>query len=285
MITKAAIGPLTQGTIFSCALAEDYVDCVVHGLIITARCDVTNDKVDVYNYIPIVKFDDWLVREGVRALAGRTSRSAMGEMRNTLTQLGLAASILTTTPHNEVFRIIFDADDASSKISSKREQFVKHARRYEAAGKCMQPVPPIAAANALLTLEKAEAGKLVKELCSNAIAEAYYLPGVGPQEERAGYVALLREIRHIPRGLAKAVANGLDRPSYAALQATDSRCGDRLYIPDDDFAWPTGLLQSPFIEHLMQRLTLLFSRIGVSDVNEATVKRLQNRIPAPSGDE
>ena len=283
MITNAPIGPLTQGTIFSCALAEDYDGCIVHGLVITARCDVVNDKVDVYNYVPIVRCDDWLVRDGVRALAGRTSRSAMGEMRNALTQLGLAASILNTTPHAEILRAIFDANDASPKIRSKREQFARHMGRYEAAEQCMDPVPPITSASVLLSLEKAEAGKLIKELCSNVIAEAYYLPGVEFQETGAGYVALLREIRHIPRGLAKAIGNGLDQRGYAALCAADSRCGGRLLVPDEGFAWPAGLMQSPFIEHLMQRLTLLFSRIGVSDVSEATVKRLQDRIPLPSG--
>lgn len=285
MITKAAAGPLTQGTIFSCALAEDYDGCEVYGLVITARCDVTNDKVDVYNYIPIVTFDDWIVRDGARSIAERTLKSSIGEMKSILTQNGIASSILNTISYNEIIRTIFDAEDSTPKIKSRREHFVKHVRRYEAARACIESTPPTSASNFLLNLEKAEAGKLVKELCSNSIAEAYYLPAVEPQGDGSGYVALLREIRHIPRILAKAIASGLDKANYAALRAAHARCGDRLSILDDGFAWPTGVIQSPFIEHLMQRLTLLFSRIGVSDVSEATVKRLQAKIPAEIGSE
>jgi hypothetical protein len=53
-------GAMTQGTIFSCAVAEDYRACTTRGLIITARCDVANDKVRTYNYLPVVPFSDWI---------------------------------------------------------------------------------------------------------------------------------------------------------------------------------------------------------------------------------
>ena len=35
---------LTRGTISSCAVAEGYSDCKVHGLVITARCDLHMTK-------------------------------------------------------------------------------------------------------------------------------------------------------------------------------------------------------------------------------------------------
>lgn len=283
MIGSPKAGPLTQGTIFSCAIAEDYEGCVVHGLVITARCDVTNDKAEVYNYIPIVKFDDWMHREGARTLADRTLRSSMGEMRNSLLQLGFAPAILNTTLPHDVLRVIFDTGIENTKVGNKREHFAKHVKRYNTAGMCTDFVPNIDAVHNLLALERSEAGKLVKELCANAIAEAYYLPRVAPQEAELGYVALLREIRHVPRALARAIATGLDQPSYAALSYADSRCARRLAIEVDGFAWPTGMVQSPHIEHLMQRLTLLFSRIGVSDVSESSLKLLQARIANASG--
>jgi hypothetical protein len=53
-ILKPTLGLLSQGTIFSCASAEDYPDCLVHGLVITARCDIAQSKVPIFNYLPVV---------------------------------------------------------------------------------------------------------------------------------------------------------------------------------------------------------------------------------------
>lgn len=279
MITKVAIGPLTQGTIFSCAVAEDYDGCEVHGLVITARCDAANDKAQVYNYVPVVKFDDWIVRDGARIIAARTSRAAEGELRNVLNQIGFAPSILKTTPRDVVLKTIFDAVDASAKIKGKRDQFVKHMKRCDLADRFHSEAEGQNFALDLIKSENVEAARIIRELCSNAIAEAYYISRVNPQEKGEGYVVLLREIRHVPRKLAHAIAHGLDNSDYAALCARDSRSSGRICIPHDGFAWPTGLLQSPYIEHLMQRLTILFSRIGVTDVTDADLKCLQERLP------
>ena len=89
-------GPPTQGTIFSCAVAENYVGCQTCGLIITARCDAANDKVRCYNYVPVVTLNDWVHRDGRVILAERLMAETLGGLRGTLTDAGLSASILET---------------------------------------------------------------------------------------------------------------------------------------------------------------------------------------------
>lgn len=283
MISNAAPGVLTQGTIFSCAIAEDYEGCAVYGMVITARCDITNDKAEVFNYVPVVKFDDWLHRDGVRILAQRVIKEATGELRNCLKQLEFAPSILGTTAPHDVLRVIFDAEDATAKVKARRGAFEKNCLRHQRADGCLGSTLDPDAVSALLASEEAAAGKIIKELCQNAVAEAYFLAGVEPDEDCPGYVVLLREIRHIPRALAAGIVRGLDADSYAALCDGDPRNSGRISISGDDFSWPTGVVQSPFIEHLMQRLTLLFSRIGVTDVSDEIVRRLQARLPQVKG--
>lgn len=283
MISNAAPGVLTQGTIFSCAIAEDYEGCAVHGMVITARCDITNDKAEVFNFVPVVTFDDWLHRDGVRVLAQRVSKEAMGSLKICLKQLEFASSILGTMAPSDVLKTMFDAEDATAKVKAQRGVFEKNCLRYQQAQACLTPSYDPNAASVLLASEEAAAGRIIKELCQNAVAEAYFLPGVAPDEDCPGYVVLLREIRHIPRALAAGIARGLDAASYAALCESDARNGGRISILGDDFSWPTGVVQSPFIEHLMQRLSLLFSRIGVTDVSDEIVRRLQARVPQAKG--
>lgn len=54
----------TQGTVFSCAYAEDYTDTSVYGLVITARCDAAQDKAPIFSYIPVVSLPDWVLCDG-----------------------------------------------------------------------------------------------------------------------------------------------------------------------------------------------------------------------------
>jgi len=92
-------GPLTQGTIFSCAVAEDYPGCEVHGMLITARCDVAQDKVRTYNYLPVVTLNDWVHRDGRIALAERLAADALGGLRQSLKDAGFSPSILARLSH------------------------------------------------------------------------------------------------------------------------------------------------------------------------------------------
>jgi len=44
---------------------------------------------------------------------------------------------------------------------------------------------------------------------------------------------------------------------------------------------PIGLLRSPFIEFLMQRLMNLFGRIGVADLSQRRIDALKNAFSEP----
>jgi len=277
MLTFPPSNALDQGVIFTCATAEDYSSCSVHGLVITARCDITNDKVQTYSYVPVVSFDDWLWRDGARIVSERTKKSATETMETALANCGFAASILSTRIPDEILAVLFPPDAPDKTIKSGRKTFEKAALRMKLAEAFLESATK-ENAQLLIASEQAPAKALAKELCQNAIAEAYYLPGVYPQERSMGYVALLREISHIPRALATGLIEGLDEDSYKTLCEAHPRCKSHLTFEQGDFAYPIGLLQSPFMEHLMQRLTSLFSRIGVTDITEEVVNAMQAHI-------
>lgn len=264
--------PLTQGMIFTCAVAEDYPECEIHGLIITARCDAFNDKAPIYNYVPIVKFDDWLVRDAATAVAHRVARAAFGDMGTALTQAEEAKSLLDYFAPAQIFSDLF-----GSAPSGPGKTFKKALDRYDRAQTLDDS--DFDARALFLGNERSEARKLLKELLSNSLAEFHYLPNVEPDELDTGYVALLREIRHLPRSLAKEVAKGLDHPRYDLLCEADSRQVGRLALANDRMAWPVGILTSPDIELVLQRLTLLFARVGVTDLPSATLKKLESQLP------
>ncbi len=126
-------GPLTQGTIFSCAVAENYLGCETCGLVITARCDAANDKVRCYNYIPVVKLIDWFHRDGRILLADRLIAETVARLRTTLVEAGYSASILETEDPRSVLTTLFVNSGAGEKAAKARDRFAQLCDRHELA--------------------------------------------------------------------------------------------------------------------------------------------------------
>jgi hypothetical protein len=235
----------------------------------------------VYNYVPVVRIADWILRDGAHILTQRTQKTARADLKNLIIQSGHAASILDTLPLEEIRSRIFDNKFQDKAATNRLAQFDRAAARMKLAASC--DAEEVGAAQRLIESEATEAARLIKELCQNSIAEAYYIPMVDPDEAPDGHVALLREVRHIPRKLAIAIAEGLDHASYEGLCKINPRLQGRVNISSDEIAWPTGVILSPFIEHLMQRLTMLFSRIGVLDVGDEHFQNVKNNILPKQG--
>lgn len=86
----------TQGTVFSCAHAEDYLETSVYGLVITARCDAAQDKTPIYSYIPVVSLHDWILRDGANVAMDRMHSDCQSILRSALKDAALSESLLET---------------------------------------------------------------------------------------------------------------------------------------------------------------------------------------------
>lgn len=116
---------------------------------------------------------------------------------------------------------------------------------------------------------------VLRECAEQRLSGYYFLPEVEPHPaEEGGHVVLLRQIRHIPRDLAGAMASGLSGLEYAALSAQDDRLLGQLSFDCSDFAMPVGLLRSPEVEHLAQEFAVLYTRIGVEDLRDGYLNDL-----------
>ncbi|WP_286138214.1 hypothetical protein, partial [Methylomonas methanica] len=85
MLDKPILGQITQGTVFTAACGENYPTKPVWGLCITARCDVAHEnKAQVFNYVPIVRYDDWLLVDGGRIILDRIYTDLLNTAKNAI---------------------------------------------------------------------------------------------------------------------------------------------------------------------------------------------------------
>jgi hypothetical protein len=270
-------GLMTQGTIFSCAVAEDYSSSTTHGLVITARCDASNDKVRVFNYLPIVSLDDWLRRDGRIIVSQRLMKETVSKMKSALSEAGYSASILETETPTSILDALFPPGGHAQKA---RARFEDLCARYETAAAGTSGDAPNGICLQVAKIAPKLKDSMISELVHQQLAGHYFLSQIEPNGNDAGYVVLLREIQTLPRSVAHAVSNSLERARFDEMCAADPRLSGRLRIGLQDLAMPVGVLRSPNVEHLMQSFSLLFSRIGIVNPDPEYIDALWLRQPS-----
>lgn len=278
MIRNALPRELTQGTIFTCAASDEYPNTDVRGLIITARCDVAHGKAPIISYVPIVSFEDWLLHDGVRILAARLASSAAGTMRSALKDAEMNASILDTLPLETISKHLNKRTDKQAKSVAKR--FDDAVTALNAAESMLGTPVERAVAKSFVSSQQKVYERLSLELLSNQIADFHYLAACEPEEDSKGHVVLMREIRYVPAALANLLKDGIDLSLFAGLCNKVPSFRDKLMITSEEhFAMPVGLLQSPYVEFLIQRFTQLFARIGVTDFSQSRLQQIKSIVP------
>jgi hypothetical protein len=276
-ISHPKYGALTQGTIFTCAVADSYDHCETFGLVITARCDAANDKVWCYNYVPIVHLDDWVHRDGRLILAGRLLADSSGALRKALSEAALSPAILETEQPRTLLDTIFDPTKASAKVLRARERFAEVCERYELANDAFLAAPADGTCLKIAKVVPHLKDNVVAELVHQRLAGYYFFDRVAPDRADTGYVALLRQVQILPKRLAHEIARGLAPEQFSELCAAQPAFSSSLFFSSQDLAMPIALVSSPHIEHFMQSFALLFSRIGINDPDPSYVAELWTR--------
>lgn len=266
-LSEARIGKLDQGSIFTCARAERYRDQPVYGLVITARCDIDQEKFPVLNYIPIVTLDDWLMIDGLDIIRERAEKESYGKIRGFLKSKEVSESVLISQSLRSLASTTFS--DLKAKDKTKFEELVT---LFELATEGY-------ASNAWTFFSAFDNLKsaVIEELVRHKLAGYYFLPCVYPNDQCHGYVALLREATFVPRNLASFIARGVDKHTIESDHlAGTSNC---LNFTVDDFSMPISQIPSPEIEHILQSFSMMFGRIGLDDPDPGLINDLRTRVP------
>jgi hypothetical protein len=283
MIEAPRLGRLTQGTIFTGAFSEDYADAPVWGVIITARCDTTHEKVPVVNYLPVVRIEDWICGRGGLLILDRAYTSIKNRFISLLKKAGLSESLLEVHSPKVVADENFPmpTDPSESKKSEKQAKdslyAAELAERMSAIERILNQEEPTASeVKALVQSDRQVVVEVLMALCTHKLAGYYFLPTIGNDTELSsplGYVVLLREIHHLPRKVVSVLVQGATAEDIEKAASLSKLCFEKF-----DFAWPVAEIKSPWIEHLMQSFCGLFGRIGISDFEKSKVEAIVDAI-------
>lgn len=271
---------LTQGSIFSCAQAEDYAGCPVHGLVITARCDITHDKAAVFNYLPVVRFDDWIHRDFLSILLTRSETDAQQQFINLLKGNNISERVFATHSPHQIASSFFPEQTENKTLKKARPSAIECVRRFDLIERTKKSTANERMALTLAAEYPKLKDRIIKECVHQQLPGYYFLPRIEIDGQDTGFLILMREVRHIPRELAAKVAIGLDNADYALLCTQHSIPPATLTLSQDEFSYCLGRLDSPVVEHLMQSFSLLFGRIGLPDPDAEYIAQLWQKQPS-----
>lgn len=261
----------TQGTVFTCATAENYPVHSVNGLVITARCDAAQDKTPIYNYVPVIKLEDWMVADGGQIALERAISDCENNIKNIIIQAELSDTLIKSKTYLEIYNAHLLDKSAVDKGWGKRcNSFLELTQSHTEIKKAIDSDDRDEKKRLIQKYNK-NVDTVIKELAGNRLVGFYLLrdlPNIH-DESVGNYVALLREIRHISKPIAKKIAKGLSKEDASNIKGIFCP----RFVGDDDFSLPIARLKSPWVEHLMQNLTMVFARVGVDDVDFKSVKK------------
>lgn len=272
-LSDAKIGKLNQGVIFTCGRAERYRDVPVFGLVITARCDIDQEKYPVLNYLPVVGLDEWLRFDGFDLLQAQVRKDCAAKLKELITGHGIAESVLTAHTPRELLQ------DFCSGVNKKQKEISRFEACVERHEMAFSELDVFDHKKYSEFFEKFAPFKsaLVSDLIKQKISGYYFIPDVYQDGDFKGYVALLREVTFIPRKIAIQIARGVEKNG---LQADDAANVEAfLSFDKDDFAMPISQIPSPHIEHILQSFSFMFGRIGLPDADPELISRMARLLP------
>lgn len=261
-LRPSPINEITQGTIISCAKVNRYEGCHVFFVIITARCDIAQEKFPILNCLPVVPLNYWMRADGLDILLAAVRKKIQSELKSALSEAGHSVDVLRLSNLRLVCETLF-----GEKSQRKRqEKFLKSIEKNEAFEKVSTEGGVDDTLSWINDNYPKEIPALIDRLSKHDIAGSYMFDVLIEENPKMPYVALLRNIFSISRELAHSLRGGVSKHLYQQkFQKTDPGV---LEIGLEDLAAPVCCVDSPTIEHLLQSFTSLFSRIGLDDPNQ-----------------
>lgn len=262
---KPKVGEITQGAIFSGAHSYSFSDVECFGVVITARCSIDHGKMPRYHYLPVIPFSKWKEQDFYRLLKKEVYNNHLNKLNTLLRNYSLSTNVC------DYFDLSHIKDTLSPLFSKEkdRKSFIETI-------------------DTLLSLNNSSCGLetlakqfpkcksiVINRLLSNDYLN-YYLIESWDQTIDHYFVILLDEVRTIFEKDFFQLAKGLDYTYWLTNEV--SKRSDIRKLATEDLLYVHSVIKSPFIEHVIQRFSHNFCRVGVQDFHELTSQHLMDIV-------
>ena len=259
---------LDQGSIIYGVRSEKYPDVHCYGILITASCDCAQCKVSKLYYLTAVDAQEWFCTEVGYELAYRNKIKAKRQPLDSIAKKhGLDSSALLELTEEEV-NIVLNTEINNQNVRQRIKDCYIEAAKYLPIN-----TSKIFRKNVFNEAQKEVSG-LLSKIGKGEVVHYYFLPQdayMGNGVKNKGLMVDFQEIEIMPlKDASKLEKPGIDYlVLFRETEEERKRLKGRFWLESDsDFVAIEGKIQSPWREHMMQRFSYAFTRIGLDGATE-----------------
>lgn len=251
MTTPPKLRTITQGSIFNFARSDDFESDVL-GMVISARCDLAQNKQEKFIYVPLIKAKTWFDFHLIPKLMDENRKALLADLKQILVQNGNSESAIDTFGTTKCAELLTNLKEHS--------RYQKKAVELDHIQSCLQQ-----GINDKTVINPKKIAAKIDDVISNKTEGFFLIDNIidyqNNKTELGSYVALLGEPRPIHKKAALGISQGL---SHSEFNPSDPLY-DSLQHAEGEMSYILGTITSPYIELILQRFSSLYSRIGVEN--------------------
>lgn len=275
---------VTQESIISNIRSQKYLKVSCFGIVISARCDIAQNKVDCVHVVSAVPLSIWLktvvfqkaLSVSIKKQLKIISKWAEAEQQDieVLTDLG---------PEKAMENIQASVDSDLKEKAEAACSLWKKYQQYKAGEATLQET-----ANFLNQEGKEVRTSMLSELLTGKLNNFCFVPESAYLSNENVYNGLVADFKDIIAFSAKQIKD-IQRGDYDYLRILATPQLDKLnqqfYLEDrEDVVQIKYEIQSPWIERFMQNFAFSFIRVGVDTISQTDGKTLSKKLVKCDGE-
>lgn len=254
---------LDQGTVIRGIISEKYEGICCYGVVISASCDIANEKIKKVYLVTALCLKEWLRSEVGFSYAIKGSiNNQVSILKEIAKKYALDWTLLAEWNEKDTKKTLEEVISDEKKVSGFMEAYNKFNDLREQCKTQDKRDHTIAEHLKDFT-------KFIREIDSGKYSQLYYLPQKSYTKQNAEYDGLvvdMQEVSSIPWDLAcQLITPGIDcRQLKPSDNVTMDRWKQYFFLPSQDsYVSVEGVIESPRREHFMQQFSNGFVRIGI----------------------
>lgn len=264
----------TQGTIIQFIRSKKYPGIKCYGVVITARCDIANNKISQIHCLSALGIRDFIFEVLFEEAVEKKRRDLNGKIYKLSKERALSYDVLVDKGLSNTCRIldmIIKSSGSSLKKSDKSniESIIKECSAVIELESCKDRAQKESHFKAVQSIILAD----MKRLHNSNLPNYCFLPNKsfdGSDSLLDGIVADLRDIYSYDCGLVEKVVDGQIDVRTMEKDYIE-RNNEYFFLENDGYALALDVVKSPWIEHLVQAFAYSFARVGVDNASQEEV--------------
>lgn len=262
---------ITQGTVITSLRSKKYCDNRCYGVIITAKCDLANNKVDKVFYLEALKIEDWLLsQKGFETAISGIIKDKENNLKATLKDYNIDWATIKGFSESDTEKVI-DCVITKDKTNKNVKRLLKEFNDVNKSSSSLNVRKNFIREN------KKSISDYLKRIVNGQNTHYVYLPEETLKGNiKNGVIVDLQEVDFLDIDTVTDLSKFLiDCKNEYVSDEKKELYNQKFFIYDDPgYSVILCQIESPWIEYLMQHFSNSFIRIGVDNPSSKTIKKI-----------